>query len=385
MFDFTLTMPRLSPPRSPAPATLLLANAAVRLMHTLVLGKTGSGKSTLLRAICEDDAHAGRGFLLVDPHGDLAQAVVRDLPRKRKNDLVLLDATDPGSSMSLDPFRNVAPEVRSLVTANLLATMRKIWGAELFGPRTEHVLRHAFLALLEVRGATLADARAMLTDDRRRRTLLAQVKDPDVLSFWTVEFPGYGRLLPEVTAPILNKLGALLASSTVRAFLAKGRRVLDARKLIDRSAIVVASLPKGRIGEDATLLLGGLLLGAFQHAALGRADMAAEDRSPFSMIVDEVGSFATPPLLGLVAEARKYGVGLVVASQSLLVLEPPVRGALLGNVGTLITFRVGADDAELVSRELVHDIAAEHLQRLAVGEHVVRIGAGRAVLVPPIS
>src|SRR5262249_46939807 len=193
--------------------------------------------------------------------------------------------------------------------------------------------------------------------------------------FWTQEFPGYGKqLTSEVTAPILNKLGAVLASGPVRAIVTKTKPRLDARRLLDRSAIVIASLPKGRLGEDGTLVLGGLLLGAFQQAALGRVDLASSARSPFFLVVDEVGSFATRPLLELVAEARKFAVGLVLATQSLAVLEEPVRAALLGNVGTLVSFRLGADDAEIVEREFVHEFRAEHLMRLNVGELVMRTG-----------
>jgi energy-coupling factor transporter ATP-binding protein EcfA2 len=354
-----------------------------RLLHTLIVGKTGSGKSTLLRELCVADAHAGRGFLLVDPHGDLAHDLLRRIPRFRKNDLVHFNPTDPATCPGLNPLRMVEPERRPLVVSNILAAIRKLWGPEAWGPRTEHVLRHALLALMDVRGATLADARAMLTDDKRRRSILKQVKDDHVLAFWTQEFTGYGKQFgAEVTAPILNKLGALLASGPVRTVVTKTKPWLDARRLMDRSAIVIASLPKGRIGEDSTLILGGLLIGAFQAAAYGRVEIPCAERSPFFLIIDEVGSFATRPLLELVADARKFATGLVLATQSLAVLEPPVRAALLGNVGTLISFRLGAEDAEIVEREFVHEFRAEHLMRLEVGEMVMRSGVKRPVVIP---
>jgi hypothetical protein len=261
--------------------------------------------------------------------------------------------------------------------------MRKLWGPEFWGPRTEHVLRHTLLALMDVRGATLLDARDMLLDEKRRGSVLRQVKDEQVRAFWVQEFLGYGKqLTSEITAPILNKLGALLASGPVRAIVTKRRPRLDARKLLDRSAIVIASLSKGRIGEDASLILGGLLLGAFQEATLARSDVPRESRAPFFLLVDEVGSFATRPLLELVAEARKFAVGLILATQSLAVLEDPVRAALLGNVGTLVSFRLGAMDAEIVEREFVHEFRAEHLMRLDVGELVARSGVARPVRVP---
>lgn len=376
-------MPKPTTPHSYPP--WLASFLERRLEHALIVGKTGSGKSTLLRELCLRDAEAGHGFLLLDPHGDLAAEVLAKIPRHRKNDVVHFNAADPESCPGLNPLRAVEPLRRPLVVSGILAAMRKLWGPEFWGPRTEHVLRHVLLALMDARGATLADARDMLIDDKRRGSILKQVKDESVLGFWTREFPGYGKqLTAEVTAPILNKLGALLASGPVRTIVTKRRPRLDARRLLDRQAIVIASLSKGRIGEDGSLILGGLLLGAFQEATLARADVSREHRSPFFLVVDEVGSFATRPLLELVAEARKFAVGLVLATQSVAVLDESVRAALLGNVGTLVSFRVGAEDAEIVEREFVHEYRAEHLMRLSVGEMVVRSGNKRPLVVPPL-
>jgi len=347
--------------------------------HVLVVGKTGMGKSRLLSQLCRTDADKGNGFLLVDPHGDLAHDVFDGLPRRRRNDLVRFDASEPQDCPGLNPLRSVPPQARSLVVSNALATMRKLW-PDFWGPRTEHVLRHALLALTEVRGATLDDARAMLVDGVRRDWVLKQVRDPRVRDFWLREFSGYGKqLTAEVTAPILNKLGGLLSTDAAWNVLTKRKPVLDARRAMDRGRLVIASLPKGRIGEDAALFLGGLLIGAFQHAALGRADVPISERRPYVFYVDEAGSFATGPFLELVAEARKYAVGLVLATQSLAILEPSVRAALLGNVGTLVAFRLGADDAEIVCREFMGEYQANHLMRLGIGDMVVRVGVKRPV------
>lgn len=351
-----------------------------RLRHLLLVGKTGSGKSTYMRGLLAADIEAGHGLLLIDPHGDLAHEVRSLVPRRRKNDLVRFNAADPDCP-GLNPLRSPA-ESRFLAVANVLATMRKLWDATFWGPRTEHVLRHALLAATEIRGATLAHARELLLKPLRRESHLRQVTDEAVRAFWLTEFPGYGpRLQAEVIAPILNKLGALLASGVVGSIVTKCRPRFDPARLMARGAIVIASLPKGRIGEDATLFLGGMLLGAFEHAALARAALAPELRRPFMIHVDEVGSFASEPLLELLAEGRKFAVGLTLATQSLAALELQVRAALLGNAGSLVAFRVGADDADIVSREVAGDIAPAHLMRLAIGEHVVRRGASRALLV----
>ena len=358
-----------------------------RVRHVLVVGKTGTGKSTLLRTLARHDLVTGRGLLVVDPHGDLAQELQTDVPRFRRNDLLVFDPTD-AACPGLNPLRNVATGARSLVVANVLATLKKLFGPESWGPRTEHLLRHALLALAEVRGATLADAARMLVDERHRAWVVRQITDDVVARFWTVEFAGYGKqLAAEASAAPLNKLGALLASPVVRAVVTRSRPRLDADTALARSRVVLARVPKGEIGEDAALFLGGLVLGAFQHAAMGRAALAPDQRKLFSVIVDEATSFAPAPLLALLAEARKYGVGLVLATQSLAMLPDPVRAALLGNVGALVVFRVGGEDAEIVEREVAAKFGVESLTSLDIGEAVVRASGRPASLirVPPIA
>lgn len=259
--------------------------------------------------------------------------------------------------------------------------MRKLW-PDNWGPRLEHILRHALLAVSEVRGATLLDAQAMLVDDERRRWVLKQAKDEYVRGFWVKEFPTYGKQFgAEAVSPILNKLGAILASPAVREIVTRQRPHLDARRAMDRQAVVIASLSKGRIGEDAALLLGGLLIGAFQHAAMSRADIPKEERRPFAIVVDEIGSFVTGPFLGLLAEARKYGISLLMATQSLASMEDQVRRSMLTNIGTLIAFRSGADDAELLLKEFAGLFRPEILMALDVGECIVKEGTKRPRIV----
>lgn len=339
------------------------------------------GKSTLLQSIGREVMASGDGLLLIDPHGDLAQSLRKIAQNARRNDLCWFDAAEPAECRGLNPFRNIAPDCRALVVSNLLATLRKLW-PDNWGPRTEHILRHVLLAVAEVRGATLLEAYAMLVDDTRRRWVLKQTKDEHVLFFWTKEFPGYGKQFgAEVTAPILNKLGAILASPVVREIVTRSRPALDARRVMDRQGIVLASLSKGRIGEDAALLLGGLLIGAFQHAAMSRAELPPEKRLPFHILVDEIGSFVTGPFLELLAEARKYGVRLVMATQSLSAMDDRIRSSMLANVGSLMAFRAGADDVELLQREFAGKFRPEILMSLDVGECVVKEDARPARIV----
>ena len=350
------------------------------LRHTLVVGKTGTGKSTLLAKVAADFIEAGWGLCLIDPHGDLAEDVTNNVPRRRRNDVVIVDAAR-GDCPGMNPLAAVLGQDPSLVVSALLATMRKVW-PDNWGPRTEHILRHAFGALVEIRGATLEDAARMLVDDRHRRWVVRQVNDEVVWRFWNEEFPGYGaRLMAEATAPVLNKLGALLGSPAIRAFVTKTRPKLNIARALERGRVVVVSVPKGRIGEDAARLIGSLILGAVQHAVLARSNVPRDERRPMLLVVDEATSFAVEPLLELTAEARKFGLGLVLATQSVSALEPATRLALLGNVGTLVCFQQGATDAEVFAKEFAEDFGVRALTRLGVGELIVRSGSGAPALV----
>jgi len=350
--------------------------------HTLLVGTTGSGKSTWLRHHLARVMAWGHGCLLLDPHGDLVDAVLPLVPRRRLNDLRLFDPTR-ADCPGLNPLRAVAPASRPLVVANLLAAMRKLFAADAFGPRTDHLLRHTFLALLEVRGATLADAVHMLTDERRRFILLKQVRDPQVLRFWFAEFPAYSKQLQgDAIAAPANKLGALITMGVVRAVILRTKPRLDAVRALARQQIVLARLAKGEIGEEGALFLGGLLIGAFQAATMARARVLPAERHPFEIVIDEVSSFAAAPLLQLLAEARKYGISLTLATQSVAVLDPQVRAAILGNVGALHVFRVGGEDAELLHPELAYEYGPKTLTSLGVGDRVVRVLGGRPEFVP---
>ena len=352
----------------------------MQITHALIVGKTGMGKSTMLRATVQAAANVGTGLLVIDPHGDLVDDIVASLPRRRRNDLLVLDPRQPDASTGLNPLRKVPVGSRAVVVSGILATMRKLW-PDNWGPRTEHLLRYALLALCEVRGATLADARDMLASEKHRGWVLKQVRDDDVLRFWIREFTGYDRKLQaDAVAPPLNKLGAFLASPSIRALLTKPRPVLDAERCMMRNRVVVARLSKGAIGEDGAHLLGGLLLGLFQRATMAREALSQSNRTPFAIFVDEIGSFATKPFLELLAEARKYGVSLTLATQSLATMDAELRAGILGNVGRLISFRVGAEDALLLEKEFAGRFGLASLLQLDVGEYVVKEGGRDAVL-----
>ncbi len=349
--------------------------------HVLVVGKTGGGKSMLLRALLERDARTNRAAVLLDPHGDLAKEVARDVPRFRKNDLVLLDPTDP-ACRGVNPLRGVDPADRALVVANVLAAIRKLFPDNAWGHRTEYLLRHALAGAAELRGGSIADAAKMLVDETCRERMLRQVKDVQVVDFFGRELPSWSKAFASeaITAPA-NKLSAVLASPLVRAVLTKGRPRLDVAKAIARGALLIANLSKGKIGEDAARLLGGLLLGMVQSAIFARADLPREDRKPVRVVVDEITSFPASILLELLAEGRKFGASVVAATQSLAALPPDVRAGLLGNVGVIVAFRLGGEDAELLRPELGNELGVATLTSLGPGTAAVRIGGSRPVVV----
>lgn len=346
--------------------------------HVLAVGASGGGKSTALRRLAREEILAGRGLLLIDPHGDLAAEVLSDVPRNRRNDVTHINALDPERCPGLNPFRGVTEASRAIVTSHVLAALKRLAGSS-WGFRTEHVLRAAVLAVLATRSPTLLDVERMLFDASFRTWVLKQVTDERVARFWTTEWVAMGRTAGEAAAAPANKLAAVLASPQVRTILTKNRPRFDARRAMDGQRIVVASLPKGLVGDECTIL-GSLLLSRFTQAAMGRANVPPAQRLPFTIIVDELSNFTSPT--SALAEGRKFGLAIVLATQSAAILPPEERAALLSNVGRLLVFRVMAVDAELLAPELVR-FGPRTLTGLAVGEYVERITGRDAQLVTP--
>lgn len=330
-----------------------------RRSHMHILGRTGMGKSTLLDTLMASDIEAGNGFALLDPHGDLA-ATVRDRARElRPADLIDFDPAE--RPLPYNPLAVADPARRYLVASSLISAFRKVW-SEFWGPRMEHILRHALMTLAEFPGATLLDLPRLLTDAPFRRTVVARITDDQVRTFWQNEFERYAvNFRGEAVAPILNKIGAFLASPEVRAVVGSRERGLDLRAVMDEGKILVANLAKGKLGEDASALLGALLVSGFEAATLGRVDVPEDERRDFYLYLDEVQNFATLSLAGMLQEARKYRLGLVMAHQYLEQLDERLQVAILGNVGTLVAFRVGVRDAKVLADEFFPEFSIEDL------------------------
>jgi Type IV secretion-system coupling protein DNA-binding domain len=324
---------------------------ADRLSHMYVIGKTGVGKSTLLETLALQDFEAKRGFALVDPHGDLVEYLAERMRSSDPERVVYLNAYDPWQPYGYNPLRRVRDDKIPLAVSGLLETLKKIW-PDAWGVRMEHLLRNSLYALLERDGSTLPDILALFTDEDYRKMIVRDIRNETVKAFWTDEFELYpARMRAEACAPIQNKLGALLSDPALHRILVKPEIDLHFRTLMDDGMVVLVNVSKGRLGAESSLVLGSLIVSTIGLAAFSRAEQPAEQRRPFFVYLDEFHNFTTLMLANMMAELRKYGVGLVLAHQYLHQLEPDIRHAVLGNAGTTISFRIGPEDATILADE----------------------------------
>ena len=310
-----------------------------RRLPIYILGKTGMGKSTLLMHIVLSDIRAGAGVAVIDPHGALVEAILDSIPDARVEDVIYVNATDTERPVPLNPLTQGDPATHHLVASGIIAMMKKIWG-ESWGPRLEHVLRYTILTLLACPGATLLHVPRFLLDADWRKRVVAGLSDRHLQTFWRKEYGAYSATFrTEAIAPILNKVGQFLASPFMRAIVGQSANTFDMRHAMDEGKIVLVNLAKGQIGEDASTLLGAMLVTSIWQAALSRQDIPEDARRDFYLTIDEAHSFATASMANMLAETRKYRLNLTLAHQYLDQLELPLRSAVLGNVGTLMAFR----------------------------------------------
>jgi type IV secretory pathway TraG/TraD family ATPase VirD4 len=344
-----------------------------RRHHIYVIGKTGMGKTTLLENMLIQDIEQGRGVAILDPHGDLAQRLLDFIPKQRINDVVYFNPHDLDWPFSLNPFERVSPEKRHLVAASLMSVFEKLFASS-WGPRMAHILRNSILALLEMPGSSLLGIPRLLSDVHYREKVIAKVSDAKVRDFWTNEFASYqSRFRTEAVSPVLNKVGAFLTSPLVRNIVGQARSKVTFRKLIDEGKILIANLPKGALGEENQILLGSLLVTKLQLAAMERVDMAEDDRLDFHLYCDEFQNFATPSFIEILSEARKYRLDLTLAHQYIEQLDDSIKNAVFGNVGTLVSFRIGAKDAEELEKEFSPEFSWNDFIRLPPHLFYVRV------------
>lgn len=336
-----------------------------RRRHVYIIGKTGMGKSTLLENMIIDDILKWRGVAVVDPHGDLAEAVIWHIPKSRTNQTIIFDPSDTDWPIAFNMMDNVTAEHRPLVASWLVWIFKKIfWDS--WGPRLEHILRNTVLALLEYPNTTLISIPLMLTSEVYRNKVVNKISDPVVKKFWTWEF---AKMAPnqkvEASGPILNKVGQFLSSSILRNVLGQPKNSFSVRWAMDNNKIIIVNLSKGKIWEDASALLGAMMVTKFQMDAMSRADIPEKDRKDFYLYVDEFQNFATDSFATILSEARKYKLNLVMANQYIDQMQESVRGAVFGNVWSIVSFQVWYHDASILKEVFWWEILEEDLMALS--------------------
>ena len=335
-----------------------------RRAHTYIIGKTGTGKSTMIANMVLQDIAHGEGLALLDPHGDLIEQVLRAIPEERKGDIIYFNVPDTAAPLAFNPLEATDPVLRPLVVSGLISVFQKLW-PESWGPRMEYILRNALLTVVELPDSTLLDIPRILVDAEFRLWAVGMIRNLEVRKFWLREFEKYPtNFRTEAIAPIQNKVGEFLVNPLLRNIIGQPKSDFDLRQIMDSGKILLVNLAKGKIGEDTAALLGSMLVNKMGLAALGRADMEENSRRDFYLFADEFQTFTTTSFAGMFAEMRKYRLSMILAQQHLSQIEEQVRDAIFGNVGTLITFRVGASDAELLEKELQFAFTADDLVNL---------------------
>src|SRR6202142_1294044 len=326
-----------------------------RRRHMYLIGKTGMGKTTLMENMVIQDIRNGHGVAFLDPHGDSIQRILDAVPSNRVNDVIYFNPADLDYPVAFNILESVDPKYKHLVASGLMGVFTKIW-ANLWSARMEYILNNTILALLDSPGNTLLGITRMYVDKKYRKKIVDNVKDPMVRAFWTDEFANYNeKYRTEAIAPIQNKVGQFLSSGIISNIVGQPKSTLDLREIMDQNKILIMDLSKGKVGEDNSALLGAMLVTKLQLAAMSRTDVDEKDRKDFYLYVDEFQNFATESFATILSEARKYRLNLIVGHQYIgqLVQEKntKVRDAIFGNVGTLVVFRIGAEDAEFLVKE----------------------------------
>lgn len=323
-----------------------------RLFHMFVVGQTGTGKSSLLETMLRQDVGGGQGFCFIDPHGDLAE----DIVAFAKDRVLYWNLADPSCELGFNPLAPAKEQYRPLVASGLIEAFKKQW-EDAWGARMEHLLRYALLALLEREDSSLQNVMPMFLDKEWRATVIAGISDPQVRQFWDVEFSAMNyRTAVDGVAPIANKMGAFMAHPRVRKALCTPVKSVDFSQLLQTGTSLVVNLGKGRLGTDISNVVGGLIVSALASAAYQRQELPEASRTPYFLYIDEFHSFTTSAFADMLSELRKYGLGLVATTQHTSRLSKTIREAIFGNAGTIMSFRVGATDADLLEKQFGADV-----------------------------
>jgi Holliday junction resolvasome RuvABC ATP-dependent DNA helicase subunit len=322
-----------------------------RLQHIYVIGKTGVGKSTLLLNMAISDIQKNKGMALLDPHGDIATEILDFIPKERIQDVIYFNPLDEDYPIPFNPLSQVPEQFHHLVASGIISTFKKIW-ADNWGPRLEHILRFCLLTLLHYPKATLLHIQPLLTNKEFRLHVLTHIKTTYILEFWHNEFEKFSPALrAEAVSPILNKVGLFHTSEPLRNIVGQTKSSINIKSLMQEGKILIANLSKGQLGEEVSSMLGSMLVTAIELAALSRSLEEENTRVPYYLFVDEVHSFVSLSFADILSEARKYGLSLFMAHQYIDQLPEKIRLAIFGNVGTIISFRIGSHDGTFLRDE----------------------------------
>lgn len=336
-----------------------------RSRHVYIIGQTGAGKSGTLELFALSDIFHGQGYAIIDPHGDFAVDNMRFIPGSRTEDVVYFNPADTAFPLGFNPLEVTNPNQKTNISSEVIGVLKRMFG-ESWGPRLEYILRYTILALLDRPDTTMLDITRMLTDKKFRKETLTYCQDTVVLQFWNVEFASWtDKFQAEAIAPVLNKVGAFTANPVIRNIIGQPKSTFNIRQIMDEGKILIVNLSKGLIGEDNASILGSFLVTKIQLAAMSRSDIPdIKDRRPFYLYVDEFQNFATDSFATILSEARKYGLNLTVANQYISQMSDTVRSAVFGNVGTMISFRVSADDAPILAKQFEPQFEANDLLQM---------------------
>lgn len=341
---------------------------ADRRQHMYIVGKTGTGKSALLHNLIVQDIANGEGVCVIDPHGELVENILKKIPEERIKDVVYFNPADSEFHIGFNVLELPDPKYKHLVASGLMGIFTKIW-QNVWSARMEYILNNAILALLDTPGTTLLSIPRLLVDKEYRQKIIANVKDPVVKSFWVHEYEEWrDQFRNEAIAPIQNKVGQFLSTSLIRNIVGQSKSTIDIFEIMNEGKIFLVNVSKGRIGEDNSSLLGGMLITKLQLSAMERVRIPEEERTDFYLYVDEFQNFATDSFASILSEARKYRLNLIIAHQYIgqLVTDVStrVKDAIFGNVGTMIIFRVGAADAEFLESEFAPEFSVQDMVNL---------------------
>jgi len=344
-----------------------------RRRHMYIIGKSGVGKSKLQELMIRQDIAYGQGVCIIDPHGELIEDILNFIPKERIEDVCIIDPGDVEYPSSFNPLANIDPTFKHQLTQGLIEVLRKQFGAN-WTPRLEHVFRFTVLALLDYPHATMRGMISMLTDRNYRQKVVEYIQDDMVKRFWAIEFADWSEKFDtDAIIPLVNKLGQFLSDPMLRNIFGQKQNKIDIEQMMNEQKILLINLSKGKIGEENSSFFGAMFLTKIKQAGMARAKLEPKDRHDFYLYVDEFQNIVTDTFENILSEARKYGINLIVAHQYVGQLLPKVQQAVLGNIGSIISFRVGGDDAVKLKPEFAPIFDIKDMINLGVGEFFIKM------------